>query len=84
MKCDCKVCNPEYNPFEQYLHWKRWTSQEEEDNWIGLTNIDMNTGSGYRQCWVESAVYSIKECEKTNPEWKILGDKEREEYWKKK
>lgn len=83
MKCDCYICNPEYDPFEQYLHWKRWTSKEDEDNFVGLTITDMSEFRNYLKGWIEGAVHSIKHCEEQNPAWKKLGDKEREEFWKK-
>jgi hypothetical protein len=70
--------------FEDYLHSKRWTTKEQEDSFIGLTNVDMNTAAGFRQGWVEQAVHDIKKYEKENPEWKELGDKERKEFWRKK
>lgn len=90
MSCNCEVCR-EWNskaesltPFDQYLHVKCWTSQEDEDDFKGFTDINMNTGAGFRKGWIEQAVYDVKQYEKEHPEWKKLGDKEREEFWKKK
>lgn len=87
MNCNCKVClewNKPIVPFEHYLHVKRWTTEEDERDFKGLTITDMYPFSNYLKGWVEQAVYDIKKYEKEHPEWKELGDKERQEYWEKK
>lgn len=69
--------------FNDYLHCKRWTSKEDEDNFVGLTVTDMSEFRNYLKGWIESAVHIIKKHEQENPSWKALGDAERESYWKK-
>ena len=73
--------------FEQYLHLKRFTDEKADREWLESLGPLRSPHYGttyqeYKQIWIESALYYIEQYEKQHPEWKELGDKEREEYWK--
>lgn len=67
--------------FQHYLHCKRWVIPGDEER-VKLID-EKNTFHAYQKMWIEGALDSIEKYEKAHPEWKVLGDKEHEEFWKK-
>lgn len=68
--------------FEDYLHCKRWTDEENDPERIKHFDTS-HPFQEYQKMWLESALWHIKNYEEKYPSWKKLGDEERERFWRK-